>query len=951
MDRRLAVLLLVYWFGQNAYCLPVTPNMGTRSTDSSTSENIENIPVDISTLQRDSSSTLNAGDTEEFYRSINADANLQLTTVISQVNPDIDDGTFQGTCYITFNVNVQTEQVYLAIDGLYDIEIKLVIGNSLIEQDVEIDDEGDKIAVSRPGEDQFGAGVNHRLIINYHGEISNDGIGVYMGSYGGNTYVGINPYPDHIYKIMPYPGDSVMRAAFQFVVDNPGGFSNPISNMATPDGNPFTFEQTQEIASHSAGLFIHDMETLFAPEHIKIIGRNGISDQVSYASIMSGLIMENMGEITGKEFPYIVEGNDLNIVALPDVVRESATASVVPIWEPYLMMAEQGFAEIQKETILKKLATEMTKQWFHVLVSPSNLQYMWVGYGLSVYYGYVVANEADEDLNVADHFLVDIMQAALLMDSQPGVEQMRPDDPVSIDDEADNILQGTIRLRAPAIISMVENVIGREALDKSIVDLLNIPFEVFNENALFIPINDNKDPENHEEMETIQMLTDDYVYSSGYPVITVEMSDTMEISVTQYKFGLEGLSDEDFVIPLSWTTKSDADFEDTGHKEIMYDKTIEYLEDLSLEEDEWIIFNIQQKDYYRVNYDEELWERLIAALSDEETRDDIHRANRAQIVDDAMNLARADVIDYTLSMEVLATMLIEEDYLVWRAVVPSLRFLKATLGGDEDGPDLYRAYVRSLTSTVLNTVSEFEDDVSHEEHLLRALIYELSCEADSGVCLDYADSYEELDEVPAAHRPAVYCTKVRGAEDDKEVMEELWDKYGDEDVLHEKLVILKALGCSGDEEWINDYFERTIEDSDMLASERVHAFKGIIEGHENNVEPAFEFLQDHLDEILDKFGGEWFVGEIIVVLGEFMADTDMSFSYTQWLNNNEDALGASVNRVREYVRMTRVWRNNNLEEVMEVIQDAIDQLPDSSNTFGASVILACLVTFIARFVY
>lgn len=53
---------------------------------------------------------------------------------------------------------------------------------------------------------------------------------------------------------------------------------------------------------------------------------------------------------------------------------------------------------------------------------------------------------------------------------------------------------------------------------------------------------------------------------------------------------------------------------------------------------EWIIGNVQQKGYYRVNYDLRNWEALISQLNSDHRV--IPTKNRAQIIDDAFNLGR-----------------------------------------------------------------------------------------------------------------------------------------------------------------------------------------------------------------------------------------------------------------------------------------------------------------------
>ena len=58
--------------------------------------------------------------------------------------------------------------------------------------------------------------------------------------------------------------------------------------------------------------------------------------------------------------------------------------------------------------------------------------------------------------------------------------------------------------------------------------------------------------------------------------------------------------------------------------------------------DKAVIFNVQETGYYRVNYDKQNWELIIKQLNEDHTK--IHVINRAQIIDDAINLARSGII-------------------------------------------------------------------------------------------------------------------------------------------------------------------------------------------------------------------------------------------------------------------------------------------------------------------
>ena len=63
-----------------------------------------------------------------------------------------------------------------------------------------------------------------------------------------------------------------------------------------------------------------------------------------------------------------------------------------------------------------------------------------------------------------------------------------------------------------------------------------------------------------------------------------------------------------------------------------------HVVDKSLQDSTWIIGNVQQIGFYRVNYDKEHWRLIVCQLNKDHLA--IHPINRAQIINDAWNLAR-----------------------------------------------------------------------------------------------------------------------------------------------------------------------------------------------------------------------------------------------------------------------------------------------------------------------
>lgn len=84
-----------------------------------------------------------------------------------------------------------------------------------------------------------------------------------------------------------------------------------------------------------------------------------------------------------------------------------------------------------------------------------------------------------------------------------------------------------------------------------------------------------------------------------------------------------------------------------------------------------------------MNYDEKNWMLLTKALHSID-RSNIDVLNRAQILDDSLNLAYAGILDYNIALDLVAYLRNEEDYLPWTAAYHELEYIYTLLGYNEN---------------------------------------------------------------------------------------------------------------------------------------------------------------------------------------------------------------------------------------------------------------------------
>lgn len=88
--------------------------------------------------------------------------------------------------------------------------------------------------------------------------------------------------------------------------------------------------------------------------------------------------------------------------------------------------------------------------------------------------------------------------------------------------------------------------------------------------------------------------------------------------------------------------------------------------------------------YYRVNYDVTNWKLLADYLQNPESYSKIAPTNRAQIVDDALTLARAGKLDYRIALNLTRYLVNEREYVPWRSALGAFNFIDSMMSSGSD---------------------------------------------------------------------------------------------------------------------------------------------------------------------------------------------------------------------------------------------------------------------------
>ncbi|XP_031674875.1 thyrotropin-releasing hormone-degrading ectoenzyme-like, partial [Oncorhynchus kisutch] len=101
-----------------------------------------------------------------------------------------------------------------------------------------------------------------------------------------------------------------------------------------------------------------------------------------------------------------------------------------------------------------------------------------------------------------------------------------------------------------------------------------------------------------------------------------------------------------------------------------------------MDDDMWLLGNINQTGYFRVNYDLHNWRLLIGQLMT--NAEIISVGNRAGLIDDVFNLARAGYLPQNVPLQIICYLPQEREFLPWHAASRSLYQLDKLLDRTED---------------------------------------------------------------------------------------------------------------------------------------------------------------------------------------------------------------------------------------------------------------------------
>uniref|UniRef100_A0A4W4GQ45 Aminopeptidase n=1 Tax=Electrophorus electricus TaxID=8005 RepID=A0A4W4GQ45_ELEEL len=629
------------------------------------------------------------------------------------------------------------------------------------------------------------AGESYVLRTEFVGKLGNDLEGFYRTAYkeGGviRTVVASKMHPIHTRKTFPCFDEPAMKAVFHITLHHDRGTVALSNSMeirvdTVVDGTPVTitrFKPTEYMSPYLLSMFVSDYTNVQSRE-----------DTLVGARTMCFIYSQSY------------------VVTLPDVhYGGTENWGLITYREKRLFYEPRISSNRDKQSTATLIAHDLGHMWFGNLVTLSWWNEVWLSEGLALYMSYLSADYTEPNWNLKDLIVLNDIHRVFAVDALASSHPLSSKEedimkPEQISELFDTISYSKVGLRGSAHAQFTSTYLQTFAYKNTVVSDLwdHLQRAVDANGTVRLP-------------RPVREIMDRWVLQMGFPLVTIN---TRTGVVTQQHFLLEPDAavetpsefNYEWIVPITWMKSGMEQKPDWLLQRKIHS-------DMKTVGDEWVMLNVNLTGYYRVNYDSENWERILEQLRTDHQV--IPEMNRAQIVDDAFNLARAGIIPVALALNTTVFLSKETSYIPWESALMNLDSFYHTFDQTDVCGNMKKYFKKQATPLFEHfkaiTPGWMRVPAGHTDQFDRLNAFRVGCTAEVDACLNLTVSwFSQWMEEPAVDpnlRSTVYCSAIAagGAKE----WEFAWRMFQNTSVATEAERLMSALACTRDTQRLESF--------------------------------------------------------------------------------------------------------------------------------------------------
>ncbi|XP_029909225.1 aminopeptidase N-like [Myripristis murdjan] len=787
-------------------------------------------------------------------------------------------------------------------------------------------------------------GQKYQLYAEFSGELADDLAGFYRSEYeedGVQKVVATSQmHPTHARKTFPCFDEPAMKAVFHItLLHAPGsvalsnGMEREVVNRSV-DGVAVTqtrFEPTKRMSSYLLALVVSDYTHLSAKQGdtlIRIWARRKAIEEGhgNYALNLTGPILDFFQQYYNTSYPL----SKSDQIALPDFYFGAMENwGLVTYREANLLYDPGTSSNRNRETTATIIAHELAHMWFGNLVTLRWWNEVWLNEGFASYVSYLGADYAEPTWNVKDLIVLDDIHRVFAVDALASSHPLSSDEasitlPEQITEQFDAISYS----KGAAVLRMLSDFLSEPVFVQGLSWYLN---DFAYANTVGTDLWDHLQMAVEDKGVSLPRTVDDimkrWVLQMGFPVVTI---DTTTGAVSQEHFLLDADSSDvvtspfnyEWLIPVRWMRSGE-----------MQADLWWLMERTAVNVDmksgcDWVLANINVTGYYRVNYDLANWERLLAQLDTQHQV--IPLINRAQLVDDAFNLARAKLLPTTLALGSTSYLSAEREYMPWQSALDNMHYYYLML----DRTDVYQPMQDYMKRLVMPLFLYFKNMTSnwthapdrHTDQYNQVNALRMACSTGGAECQNLTTTwFKQWMDNPQHNlihpnlRSTVYCSAMAagGAAE----WEFAWFQFKKTSVATEASKLMSALACTNSQELLKRYLSYTLQ-PEMIRKQDATSVIVSVAGNREGQELAWAFVREHWKYMFTQYGvGSFsFASLINGVTMRFSTSAELQQLREFERENGAAGFGSATLAVQQALERTTAnikWLQQNKQEVLD----------------------------------
>ncbi|NXJ95288.1 AMPN Aminopeptidase, partial [Corythaixoides concolor] len=791
-------------------------------------------------------------------------------------------------------------------------------------------------------------GQRYRLFSIFTGELADDLAGFYRSEYtdeqGVNKVVATTQMQaTDARKAFPCFDEPAMKANFTVTLIHPSDHG-AISNMPARstwqqeiDGeiwNVTEFETTPKMSTYLLAFIVSqfsNVQNVSEGVLIRIWGRpEAITEgQGSYALEVTGPILNFFENHYNTSYPLPKSDQ----VGLPDFNAGAMENWGLVTYRENSLLFDSVYSSISnRERVVTVIAHELAHQWFGNLVTLRWWNDLWLNEGFASYVEYLGADSAEPSWNIKDLMVLNEVYTVMATDALTTSHPLSfSEEEINTPEEISEVFDTIAYSKGASVLRMLSDFLTEDVFKDGLqtylhtfaygntvyTDLWSHLQQAVNESSVSLP-------------SSISDIMDRWTLQMGFPVVTVN---TLNGSLSQNHFLLNPNSTVDrtsdfnytWIVPITWMTS-----ETTGDR-YWLTSVSDTNEDFQVSSPNWLLLNLNVSGYFRVNYNQENWDQLLSQLSTD--RQAIPVINRAQIIDDAFNLARAGYINVTLALNTTRFLSEETEYMPWQAALDNFEYFQLMF--DRSAVfGVMSKYIRKQVTPLFdyykNTTNEWAtipsglmDQYNEMNAISTACTYGITeCQE---LATNYFNQWQQNasnNPIPPNLRSAIYCSAV--ATGGEEAWDFIWERFQEATVTSEADRLRTALTCSPYPWILNRYLQYTLDSTKIRRQDATSTINNIA----SNVvgQPlVWDFIRANWGTLFTQYGGGSFSFSslILAVTRRFSTEFELQ-QLEQFKADNQDiGFGSGTRALEQALERTRTninWVQTNQDAVMAWFQ-------------------------------